>query len=142
MDALLASQLAATWFMVGVIWLVQVAHYPLFDRVGPEHAVPYHRAYVGRMGYVVGPPMLVEAGGALALVGWGAAWCPPHEAWAGLALVAALWATTGLCSVPAHERLSRGWDPGAHLRLVRTNWLRTALWTARGALALLWLTRL
>jgi hypothetical protein len=32
-------------------------------------------------------------------------------------------------------RLSTGFDPVVHRRLVRTNWIRTAAWTVRGAAA-------
>jgi hypothetical protein len=34
MVLLLLANAAATFFMVGVIWFVQVVHYPLFARVG------------------------------------------------------------------------------------------------------------
>lgn len=50
---------------------------------------------------------------------------------AGLGLVAAIWATTGLVQVPLHRRLSRGHDPSAIRRLITTNWIRTVLWTGR-----------
>ena len=33
--------------------------------------------------------------------------------------------------MPCHARLSLGWDEQVHARLVATNWIRTALWTAR-----------
>ncbi|MCK6525129.1 hypothetical protein L6R49_27300, partial [Myxococcota bacterium] len=32
---LLLIHAAATWFMVGLIWFVQIVHYPLFSAVGP-----------------------------------------------------------------------------------------------------------
>ena len=54
----------------------------------------------------------------------------------GFALVVVIWIATLLASVPMHERLARGFDAAAHRRLVRTNWIRTAAWTARGALVL------
>jgi hypothetical protein len=39
--------------------------------------------------------------------------------------------------VPCHKKLDKGLDlPAAH-RLVRTNWIRTAAWTARGVVAIL-----
>jgi hypothetical protein len=38
--------------------------------------------------------------------------------------------------VPQHRRLERGWGERAHRALVRGNWLRTAAWTVRAALAL------
>jgi hypothetical protein len=52
----------------------------------------------------------------------------------GLALVAVVWTSTALLQVPAHRKLAAGYHAGAHRRLVRTNWVRTAAWTARGAL--------
>ncbi|MCA8922846.1 MAG: hypothetical protein KDD82_13615 [Planctomycetes bacterium] len=139
--ALLLTQLASTWYMVGLIWLVQLVHYPLMARVGPEHAVSYEQAHVRLMGYVVGPPMLVEAAGVVLLAGFGAPWATPLEAWLGAGLLAGVWATTALCSVPAHTRLEQAFDPAVHRRLVRTNWIRTALWSARGLLVLLWAAR-
>ena len=36
MPLLLLANLAATWTMVGMIWIVQIVHYPLFNRVGLE----------------------------------------------------------------------------------------------------------
>ena len=38
------ANLAATWFMVGLIWFVQVVHYPLFAAVpAGEPFAAYHR---------------------------------------------------------------------------------------------------
>ena len=36
MTYVLLTHLAATLYMVGVIWFVQVVHYPLFARAGAE----------------------------------------------------------------------------------------------------------
>jgi hypothetical protein len=58
------------------------------------------------------------------------AWLP----WAGVVLVAALWGSTFLWQVPAHEKLAVEFDPATHVRLVWSNWFRTAGWTARGFL--------
>jgi hypothetical protein len=65
---ILLAHLAATLFMVGVIWFVQVVHYPLFSRVGPEKFSLYSEAHSRLTTYVVGPPMLAEASTALLLV--------------------------------------------------------------------------
>lgn len=56
-------------------------------------------------------------------------------AWAGLALLTLVWASTGLWQVPAHRRLEDGYDARIHRRLVYTNWVRTITWSARGVLA-------
>ena len=127
----LLVHLVATLIMVGIIWMVQCVHYPLMAHTGPSHSAAYQQQHVRRMGPLVIPVMLAELLASVAL-------CvsqPSAYAWIALALLAVIWAVTGLSSVPAHEALSRGFDDHSHRKLMRSNALRTALWTARGVLA-------
>lgn len=138
--ALLLTNVAATLFMVGVIWVVQVVHYFLFDRVGAAGWAEYHAAHTRLMGGVVLLPMVVElaTSGLLALR-------PPAALsggaglallWAGAVFAVLTWAVTFFVSVPLHERLSHGFDAAACRALVSTNWWRTVLWTAHGLVVL------
>lgn len=122
--------------MTGVIWFVQVVHYPLLALAGEEGFPALAAEHQRRTGWVVGPPMAVEGVTAVALLAWRPNDVPAGAAWAGAALVAAIWAATWAMAVPRHRELARGWDPDAHRALVRGNRLRTALWTARAGLAL------
>src|SRR5215217_7512483 len=124
MVPLLLANAAATLFMVGVIWFVQVVHYPLFARVGPPDFSDYSIRHTRLTGLVVGPPMLLEAATAVAL------------AWTGLVLVAGIWLSTALLQAPRHTALGRGFNPAAHRFLVPSNWLRTVLWSLRGLVVL------
>ena len=131
---LLATQLVVTLGLTGLIWFVQVVHYPLFEAVGSGFP-NYHRQHVRRTGWIVAPLMLAEGAVTTAL-----AWQPPGDfspflAWLGLGLVLSIWTSTFTVQVPLHRRLERGFDAAVHGRLVRSNWLRTGGWTARGALA-------
>ncbi len=131
-DGLLIVHAAMTLFMLGVIWFVQIVHYPLFHRVGEAGFAEYERQHTQRTGYVLALPMLVELATAVALawrLGGGLAWC-------GLVLLMGIWLSTWLWQVPAHRRLELGFDAATHRRLVRTNWVRTIAWSARGILAL------
>ena len=65
---LLLCHAAATLFMVGLIWFVQRVHYPLLSGVGSREFATYEQAHVGRTFPVVGPPMVLEAATAAALV--------------------------------------------------------------------------
>jgi len=136
--AVLLLHAAATLYMVGLIWFVQVVHYPLFRAVGREGFAAYEKAHTRLTGWVVTPPMLVELATAVALALWRPAVLPTAWVWISLALVVAIWLMTASLQIPAHRRLLAGFDAGVHRRLVRSNWLRTAAWTARGAIAL-WL---
>lgn len=127
---------AATWFMVGLIWFVQVVHYPLFAGVGEAGWAEYSRRHQGLTTLVVGPAMLAEVVSAAALL----AFLPGTLTIAGTVLLALVWASTFFVQVPLHGRLGKGHDAAVMRRLVATNWARTILWTARGVLALLLLS--
>lgn len=129
------AQSASTFAMTGIIWLVQLVQYPGFRRVRVAEFGEFHRHHCASIGMVVGPLMVVEllTGLLLAAVG------EPSWFWHGmLGLLLALWLSTGLRQGPLHSRLSReGPQPELVRALVRSNWLRTILWSARSA-GLLW----
>lgn len=138
---LLLIHFAATWFMVGLIWFVQIVHYPLFSAVGERGYAAYQIQHMNLTGAVVGPPMVIEAITALLLTV-----SPPPQAarWEmplGLGLLALIWVATAAWSVPRHAVLAQGFDIDAHAALVVSNWARTLLWTARGGLVGLCLWR-
>lgn len=129
----------ATLTMFGAIWTVQVVHYPLFARVGEAGWAAYEAAHQTRITFVVGPAMVLELVTAVWLVVYRPAAFPAWAVVAGAALVGLIWASTAFVQVPLHSALSGGtFDAEAHARLVATNWVRTALWTARTGLVL-WL---
>lgn len=137
----IALHAAATWALVGLIWTIDVVHYPLFAHVGKGFRA-YHEEHMRRITPVVGPLMLVE----LATGAW--LWLEPPGgdgalAWGiGFALIALSWSITGLFAVPAHGRLERGgFDAAAHRALMWADRARTAVWTARGGLVLWLLVR-
>jgi hypothetical protein len=136
------AHVAATLTMFGVILVIQVVHYPLFARVGAQTYATYQSSHMARITWIVLPAMGVE----LVTAGW-LAWTPPPALpawmpWTGLGLVVLIWVSTALVQAPLHARLTRGFDPDLHRRLVATNWLRTAAWTLRAALVLWMLARL
>lgn len=138
MKALVLAHLLATLTMFGVIWTIQLVHYPLFSGVGADAFSDYAEQHRLRITWIVLPAMLVELGTALWFVfDRPDAW-PSWAAWAGLALVGVVWLSTAVLQVPLHGALSGGFDPDAHSRLVGTNWIRTVAWTGRAALVL-WL---
>ncbi len=134
MRIILFAHVFATLSMVGVIWFVQLVHYPMFANVGLSGFIDYHAVHRRRISWVVVPLMFVEAISAGLLI-----WRTPAEIatltlWIATILLALIWISTFAVQVPLHNRLSRDGDPGTVKRLVATNWVRTVLWTARGLL--------
>ena len=68
MDVLLALHALATVTIAGLIWFVQLVHYPLFPLVGASDFVRYEREHTRRVTWIVAPLMILEAITAVALV--------------------------------------------------------------------------
>ncbi len=130
------THLAATLFLVGLIWVVQVVHYPLFAKVGAEHFHGYWQGHTRLITWLVAPSMLIEGvTGALLFVVRPPGLSLPVLAVA-FGLVVLNWLSTWLIQIPFHERLGQRFDLATLRRLVLTNWFRTAAWSLRGLLIL------
>ena len=122
--------------MCGVAWFVQVVHYPLFAQVGRSRFRDYHAEHSSRTSLVVVVPMTVELASSIWL-----AFDPPTGssgdpmtvlAAVGAVLAAATWVVTFGGAVPAHQDLEPGFDDSVHRRLLRSNLLRTLIWSGHG----------
>ncbi len=138
---ILIGNVAATLFMVGLIWMVQVVHYPLFNDVGEQNYVRYQQRHQSNITYIVGPVMLVELVTAAMLLSHPIKGIDKSLAWLGIALVLLMWLSTAFIQVPCHEKLVTGFDPEVYQWLVQSNWIRTIGWTARGGLVVWMLVR-
>jgi hypothetical protein len=132
----LLANVASTLMLVGLIWFVQVVHYPQFARVGADRFTQYQSEHVRLTKWVVALPMLVEAVTSAVL-----AWKPPSQdlelaCWGGLSMVIVIWVSTAVLQVPRHNALVAGFDSKAHRGLVLSNWIRTVAWSIRGVLVL------
>jgi hypothetical protein len=132
---------AATGMMIGLIFTIQLVHYPLFAEVGEAAWPAYAAGHGRRISLLVLPWMGLEALSAVWLVVAPPAGAPRGLLWLALGLLAAIWLLTALVNGPAWTRLARGWSVEGHRRLVAANWPRTVLWTVRGTLLLVLLAQ-
>jgi hypothetical protein len=131
------ANLVSTLVLTGIIWTVQLVHYPLMALVGRDAFVSYEASHSPRMAAVVVLPWTVQGiTTAWLLVERPAAVGAPLV-WSGAVAAALTVIVTVAWSVPAHERLARGFDERVHARLVQTNWLRTVAWTTHATIAAL-----
>ena len=133
-NTVLIANLVSTWYMVGLIWMVQIVHYPLFAKVGTEQYESYQTSHQTLTTFVVGPPMLVEILTAVLLIWIRPPAVPDWLIYTALGILVIVWASTAFIQVPCHEKLTTEFDSAVHSRLVVSNWIRTVGWTARGVL--------
>lgn len=152
MSLILFSNILVTAFLVGLIWFVQIVHYPIFKEVGKQNFHQFHIAHTTLTGKIVILPMLLELGLSFWLV------------WEGyevdyslrtndisesiamrmgnfyfssiiaLLLTISLWVLTVWIFVPLHGKLgnaTKGYDVEIINKLVFRNWFRTIFWSLR-----------
>lgn len=118
--------------MVGLIWTIQLVHYPLFALVGFREFPAFEQAHTRRMAWLLIVPAVTEIATGAALVVYRPSDVPVALVIGAGAALAVIWVTTGLVQARIHSALQAGFDAGLISRLVTTNWLRTGLWTVRG----------
>lgn len=133
---IIVLQIASTLIMTGVIWIIQLVQYPFFSEVNAENFPKYHAAHTFWITPVVAPTMIIELITSILVIFY-----PPETIdykllWLGLILTIIVWASTFFIQIPLHNKLSKGFDANAHLKLVNTNWIRTIAWSLRCVLVI------
>lgn len=134
MKELILLQFIATFLMTGIIWFVQVVHYPLFLQVPIEAREEYCKKHMRRTTIVVIPLMLLEVVTAimLCIFLWGSIFWLVN-----LVFILFIWISSFFIQVPLHYKLVSGGDSKIVDRLVTGNWIRTILWTIRSGMLIM-----
>lgn len=139
MEEILILNLFSSFFLCGLIWTVQLVHYPAFhgfDKKAYPHWIAFHKS---RISFIVVPVMLVELITSILLSFSDAPLLLLQRT--GLGLVILIWLTTFFLQVPLHEKLSAGYNQETVRKLVSSNWWRTFLWSSKSALGIYLLTQ-
>lgn len=119
---------AVSWALVGLIWVIQLVHYPTFSYVDNSDFLKFHAHHSNSISIIVLPLMLIELALAIYLAyqgQWNFAALIP------LLFVLLIWASTFFIQVPLHQKLGQRKDLILIQKLVSTNWIRTIFWTIK-----------
>ena len=119
----------ATSVMVGVIWTIQLVHYPSFHFIELNKYTTFQRFHMSRISYVVIPAMLTELFTLILII-------ISMDQIDTLVLASAIllifiWLITAVFFSGVHQKLTLGYDQTVVDKLVKLNWGRTLLWTLR-----------
>ena len=126
---MLILHLIATSVMVGVIWIIQLVHYPSFHFIELKQYTTFQRFHMSRISYVVIPAMLTELFTLILII-------ISMDQIDTLVLASAIllifiWLITAVFFSGVHQKLTLGYDQTIVDKLVKLNWGRTLLWTLR-----------
>ena len=128
MDFLFFLNVISAFLLTGVIWTIQIVHYPSFRYIDKLSFTNFHNFHERRISIIVMPLMLIELITSIALY--------IHNMWSiifalNLLIVGLIWYSTFFVQVPIHSILSAKKDKNLIEKLVNTNWIRTFLWSIR-----------
>lgn len=124
------TDIVITFCLITLIGLIQLLHYPSFCFIAEKdfsEAMVFHQR---RISLIVIPLMVSEL--LLSLLSLTIEVCLFNGL--KLSLIALIWLTTFLVQVPLHNKLLAGKDLHLISKLVKTNWIRTGLWSLKGIL--------
>ena len=127
-DLIIVIHFISTSLMVGIIWIIQLLHYPAFHFIDKASYSAFQDFHMNRVSFIVVPTMITEfvSGVLVVLI------LPKYFLFKiSLGILASIWIVTFLFFTKLHQSLTVGYDEVLVNKLVRLNWLRTALWTAR-----------
>ena len=128
MDFFFFLNVISAFLLTGVIWTIQIVHYPSFHYIDKLSFTNFHNFHERRISIIVMPLMLIELITSIALY--------IHNMWSiifalNLLIVGLIWCSTFFVQVPIHSILSAKKDKNLIEKLVNTNWIRTFLWSIR-----------
>ena len=126
-ELILKVNFISTSLMVGVIWVIQLLHYPSFHFINDKKYIEFQNFHMRRISFIVIPTMLTELASALLL----AYFFRSSLTIILLALLLGVWAITLIFFTNMHQKLTNGYNQTIVYRLVQINWSRTILWSLR-----------
>ncbi len=128
--------------LTGLIWTIQLVHYPSFKFIKPSAFKDFSSFHGARISIIVMPLMCIELLSSF-LITYQNIYNEAPSAILILNLIGVMltWGSTFLLSVPIHTELHKnGYNLKKIRLLILTNWPRTILWTVR-SIALIWLLK-
>jgi hypothetical protein len=141
-DAVLyIMQLLCTFSLTGIIWFVQIVHYPLMRKVGKGRFARYLQTHMVLTTFVVAPLMIIEAAAVIYGLIFPNIWLQGDTAQLGAILLLIIWLVTFFVHVPHHRKLARSFDARSYRRILFGNWIRAYAWSFRSIILVFSLLR-
>ena len=128
---LFVIHLVSTSFMVGVIWIVQLVHYPTFLFIDEQKSYDFQKFHMSRISYIVMPAMTTELFSGIYIYIYSNMAIDSNLFLLALTILIINWIITALVFVEMHNKLLINYKIEIISLLVKWNWLRTLLWSVR-----------
>ena len=127
LSSMLFLHILSTAIMVGIIWVIQIVHYPSFHYIDKNRYVSFQNFHMNKISYIVIPVMSIEAISGIILL-----YNDQTVLFIiSLIILLVIWTLTAFYFTRTHQLLASGYKKDIVRKLVQANWVRTGLWTLR-----------
>lgn len=138
MSSIFIINLIISLIATGLIWTIQLVHYPSMKFVPKERFISFHNFHSKRISILAIPIMLIELITSFVLF-YQNINSYNHIFTINLLIVILIWISTFLIQVPLHNTLSYSKNENILNRLIFSNWIRTILWSIRSVMLVIFL---
>jgi len=130
-NTLILLNLICSFLMLGVILTTQIVNYPSFLDLSINDFINFHKNYVSRITIIVFPIMVLEL-----ILGFILFWNIKNISTILIATsILFIFISTLLIQVPLHQKVEKKYDRYLLIQLIKSNWIRTILWTIKCAVS-------
>lgn len=130
-NTLILLNLICSFLMLGVILTTQIVNYPSFLDLSINDFINFHKNYVSRITIIVFPIMVLEL-----ILGFILFWNIQNISTILIATsILFIFISTLLIQVPLHQKVEKKYDRYLLIQLIKSNWIRTILWTIKCAVS-------
>lgn len=136
MSSIFLINIFTALFAAGLIWTIQLVHYPSMRFVSKNEFESFHYFHQKRISIIAMPLMAIELISSIILLLQNFENNTSLIFKINFMIIILIWFSTFFMQVPLHQKLSKGKNDILIDKLVFTNWFRTVLWTLRSILML------
>ena len=129
LNLLIDIHFLATSIMVGVIWVIQLLHYPSFHFIQKSDYSKFQQFHMSRISFIVVPAMIIEFITGIMMLQFG--FSSNFLFISSLFILLVIWVITLVFFTKMHQGLISGYNKLIVDRLISINWSRTLLWSIR-----------
>ena len=131
--SVLTIKILCSAIMTGVIWVIQLVHYPSFRYIDKDHWEAFYEQHMKGITLIVLPVMTLELITTIIYFYQDFYWL----SFGSLLLVMIIWLSTFFIQVPLHNGIRSNRDSITICELVKTNWIRTLAWSVNTIILLI-----
>lgn len=132
-EVLFIIQLFCCFSLFGLIWTIQIVHYPTFLKIENKEFKSFCIFHTKKISLIVIPLMFLELISGVVLLS-----SYTNNVFVfNFIGITIIWISTLFISMPLHRKLSVERNELVIKKLIKTNWIRTLTWSSRSLLLML-----